>query len=752
MCFARCVRKGQRIHLNIISMKMIRSLSTSLLAVGLMLCLLVGTVTPAYAAEASMGDYLAKALGVSQSELSNYATNYKNSLPIDYTKTADSYYVALGGLTAVGTLVIDNSNYDKAYTDQIAKKYGFKDGVDYENVAKENTLFSTDAISYINGNGDRKKTVPNAIKAADLITFQLDGAAFIESTMSALLAGETANWSNYVTDASVLNTLKGFRAEMTAEYAADFGQSNADSIAMVLEYMLYECIAYSHETMDAVDAIRALNGDAVILVLGLYNPMKNLSLTTNGKTVNMGEMIDEMIKVCNAYLLKQTANTKNVGFIDISATSTNGYSNITLNLSDKNEMLNQLNNITKALDKQYANQNGHDYIANQVYNNAKAPCKHSKTTVTGQKDATCKDKGYTGDTVCSDCGKVTKKGTEIAKTGHSYTGWTQTKAPTCTAKGEQTRSCKVCEHTETSAIDALGHKWDKGTITTAPTCTKKGVKTFSCTECQVTKTETVDTVDHKWDDGVVTTAPTCETKGKKTLTCTECSVTSTKTISATGHKWDGGVVTIEPSCVIEGVKTTTCTTCNKSTTEAIPTTEHTWDEGVVTTIPTCDTEGEKTTTCTGCGATTTETVPTTEHAWDEGTVTTQPTCENAGEKTTTCTICGKTTTEVVAATGHNYGEYVSNGDATCQQDGTKSATCETCGAKDTVADAGSKTEHVYKDGVCTTCNEAETTTETENETNDPDNTVVLVIVGALAAVVLAGAAVGFVLTQKKRIV
>ena len=47
-------------------------------------------------------------------------------------------------------------------------------------------------------------------------------------------------------------------------------------------------------------------------------------------------------------------------------------------------------------------------------------CDHSDCTVTGQKDATCTEDGYTGDTVCNICGR-TEKGEVAEAAGHSYT-------------------------------------------------------------------------------------------------------------------------------------------------------------------------------------------------------------------------------------------------------------------------------------------------------------------------------------------
>lgn len=47
-------------------------------------------------------------------------------------------------------------------------------------------------------------------------------------------------------------------------------------------------------------------------------------------------------------------------------------------------------------------------------------CKHTKTEVSGELEATCGHMGYTGDTVCSDCGKVMEKGEDIDKLEHEH--------------------------------------------------------------------------------------------------------------------------------------------------------------------------------------------------------------------------------------------------------------------------------------------------------------------------------------------
>lgn len=47
-------------------------------------------------------------------------------------------------------------------------------------------------------------------------------------------------------------------------------------------------------------------------------------------------------------------------------------------------------------------------------------CKHKNTTRSGVLKATCTEKGYTGDLVCSDCGAVLEKGKDVPAPGHDY--------------------------------------------------------------------------------------------------------------------------------------------------------------------------------------------------------------------------------------------------------------------------------------------------------------------------------------------
>ena len=76
-------------------------------------------------------------------------------------------------------------------------------------------------------------------------------------------------------------------------------------------------------------------------------------------------------------------------------------------------------------------------------------------------------------------------------TEHSWSEWTQTKAPTETEKGEEKGFCSVCGEEVTREIAALGHSWGAGKVTKAATPTATGVMTYTCTVCGATRTESI---------------------------------------------------------------------------------------------------------------------------------------------------------------------------------------------------------------------------------------------------------------------
>ena len=267
-------------------------------------------------------------------------------------------------------------------------------------------------------------------------------------------------------------------------------------------------------------------------------------------------------------------------------------------------------------------------------------CKHENTEVVGKKDPTCTEPGYTGDTVCKDCGKVLEKGEEIPATGHHD----DDKDGKCDGCGKDMQ--EVCDHENTEVV---GKK--------DPTCTEPGYTGDTvCKDCGkvLEKGEEIPATGHHDDDK----DGKCDGCGKDMQEV--CDHENTEVV---GKK--------DPTCGKPGYTgDTVCKDCGKvlEKGEEIPATgNHVWGEGVVTKDATCTEAGEKTYTCTVCGDTKTEVIPATGHDY-QVVGKKDATCEEDGYTgDEVCKNCGdvKSTGSVIPAKGHND----ANGDGKCDDCG-----------------------------------------------------------------------------------
>ena len=120
--------------------------------------------------------------------------------------------------------------------------------------------------------------------------------------------------------------------------------------------------------------------------------------------------------------------------------------------------------------------------------------------------ATCTEAGKTEGKHCAVCGTVIVAQKTVAALGHDYGDWTQTKAPTCTEKGEEKRTCSRCDAFEVREIAAHGHTEVIDPAVPA-TCTEAGkTEGKHCSVCGtvLVAQETVPALGHSYKDGVCT--------------------------------------------------------------------------------------------------------------------------------------------------------------------------------------------------------------------------------------------------------
>lgn len=198
---------------------------------------------------------------------------------------------------------------------------------------------------------------------------------------------------------------------------------------------------------------------------------------------------------------------------------------------------------------------------------------------------------------------------------------------------------------------ACTHTWDDGAVTTAATCTATGEKTFTCSVCNATKTETIPASGHTGGRATCKEKAKCETCGeeygaldptnhagtetdwiktenthKETYRC--CSAVKTEEAAHTFGEWSDGKHTCsicgyEAKCGHNDAnKDHKCDTCGKELSQCADNDKnhrcdtcgkelsvHIFGKWCVTKAADYVTPGEKTHTCSVCNAAETEAIP-----------------------------------------------------------------------------------------------------------------------------------------------
>jgi len=205
---------------------------------------------------------------------------------------------------------------------------------------------------------------------------------------------KSAAWiSNQIKDAVIAEMYKhsSFGKEYIDQYADDLAailtacieevqnvlqtaQNQKDEVLNVLntiepfkpyiENLLFASVAYAVDTAKAVDAIQAINPDATLIVVGMYNPLDGLEIVMNGKTIDVGAYMDYLIDATNVYYTALAVADGEFTFVAVPDTEINGFENAInvdeLNVAQLGTMLLKLN------DSMYADAAGHEYIFEQI--------------------------------------------------------------------------------------------------------------------------------------------------------------------------------------------------------------------------------------------------------------------------------------------------------------------------------------------------------------------------------------------------
>lgn len=245
-------------------------------------------------------------------------------------------YVALGGAT------VANENY----ADAVAQAIEAATGIDVNSYAYgvADLTYKTQ-LEYILANAE-------AIAGAELVSYQQDANevvfALLDVVQAINLGGEyiAPDWSEYVDfetvaeieakvtetkaellpylSAETIEWIANAEAEMTAMLAEQVDAEIAEQLKPYVEQLVYSLVSYAVETAEAVEAIKTINADATVMLVGMYNMLDGVMVKMNGEETDLGEYFDYVMTAVDTYNMIYAVVSGNVTIVDVSEASVDG--------------------------------------------------------------------------------------------------------------------------------------------------------------------------------------------------------------------------------------------------------------------------------------------------------------------------------------------------------------------------------------------------------------------------------------------
>lgn len=201
---------------------------------------------------------------------------------------------------------------------------------------------------------------------------------------------------------------------------------------------------------------------------------------------------------------------------------------------------------------------------------------HVHKEVRSAEDATCTEKGYTGDIYCIDCDTRVSKGKRTNALGHDYKNVAEVPA-TCVTKGTAaTQQCKRCDYivpAQSLPTDPNNHANIVKDVAVAPTCTETGLTEGShCGDCNkiLIAQEVVSSTNHTEVIDPAVAATCTETGLTEGSHCSVCNkiLVAQKTVSALNHSFTNYISNDDATCTEDGTKTAKCDRCDVTDTQS----------------------------------------------------------------------------------------------------------------------------------------------------------------------------------------
>lgn len=218
-------------------------------------------------------------------------------------------YVALGGTVSF------NTKYAETFATELAKELpsGIYNGTIKCKDLTKNSINTSTVAKYIDTN-------KNDIANADLITFNMDAIDALVNIVGIGNLDENA-WAayNFVGSEATALAEKAI-AKLEVLLAERFDAGKVAEVRKLAEKLVYTVVSYGVESYKALETIIGLNDDAQIIVLGMVNPFKDVSVKygeNEEDQISLYELFDLVIEATDIYNGIYAMFSENVTFVSV---------------------------------------------------------------------------------------------------------------------------------------------------------------------------------------------------------------------------------------------------------------------------------------------------------------------------------------------------------------------------------------------------------------------------------------------------
>lgn len=255
---------------------------------------------------------------------------------------AESLYIALGDGTAAP------ESYVEKLAAQLEAEYGVED---YTNYAQAGNTAGAEVAKVADRAG---------IADADLITIGFGNATIVETAIRNADSVEY-DWAGLV-GADLVPYVEDALAEVYAEIAnADMSEDMAEFVNSIVEGLAYGAVEYAVELPALIAAIREVNADAVIVIVGQYNPLEDVVLEMGGSTLDLSEYIGYFVDAVAVHGIGYAMITGDAIFVEAPEVDTNNTDTSWSEIDLLKMLMNQ-----KGFEVLNPSESGDTYITNQI--------------------------------------------------------------------------------------------------------------------------------------------------------------------------------------------------------------------------------------------------------------------------------------------------------------------------------------------------------------------------------------------------